>query len=71
MNQAHPVIAQNPDIRYLGRLLGDVIRTYGGERLFQQTEQIRTESVDRARGVESVEAVASSLSALNLDGGFH
>ena len=67
MTQAQPVITQNPDIRYLGRILGDVIRTYGGERLYQLTEQIRTESVDRARGVESVEAVASSLSALNLD----
>ena len=25
-----PAIAQNPDIRYLARLLGDVIRAYGG-----------------------------------------
>jgi len=67
MNQSHPVVSQNPDIRYLGRILGDVIRIYGGERLYQQTEQIRSESIDRARGVESVEAVASSLSALTLD----
>ena len=67
MNQLHPVVTQNPDIRYLGRILGDVIRTYGGERLYQQTEQIRSESIDRARGVESIEAVASSLSALTLD----
>ena len=67
MNQSQPNVTQNQDIRYLGRILGDVIRIYGGERLYQQTEQIRSESVDRARGVESVEAVASSLSALTLD----
>ena len=67
MNPSHPVVTQNPDIRYLGRILGDVIRTYGGERLYQQTEQIRSESIDRARGGESIEAVASSLSALTLD----
>ena len=27
-----PAVEQNPDIRFLGRLLGDVIRAYGGER---------------------------------------
>lgn len=67
MKKSQPSVTQNPDIRYLGRILGDVIRTYGGESLYQQTEQIRSESVDRARGVESVEAVANSLSALTLD----
>ncbi len=67
MTQSQLEISQNPDIRYLGRILGDVIRIYGGERLYQQTEQIRSESIDRARGVESIEAVASSLSALTLD----
>ena len=44
-------IAQNPDIRYLGKLLGDVIRAYGGEELFQRIEAIRSGSVDRYRGM--------------------
>jgi len=64
---ARPSIQQNPDIRYLGRLLGDVIRVYGGERLFKQTEYIRSTSVDRARGVAPAEGVDTGLSALTLD----
>jgi len=32
-----PAIANNPDIRFLGTLLGDVIRLYGGDRLFEAT----------------------------------
>lgn len=60
-------ITQNPDIRYLGRLLGDVIRRYGGERLFRQTETIRAASVDRARGVATADGVETGLSALTLD----
>jgi phosphoenolpyruvate carboxylase len=60
-------ISQNPDIRYLGRLLGDVIRVYGGERLFRQTEYIRSASVDRARGIAPAEGVDTGLSALTLD----
>ncbi len=67
MSPARPSITQNPDIRYLGRLLGDVIRIYGGERLFKQTEYIRSASVDRARGVAPAEGVDSGLSALTLD----
>ncbi len=67
MAESRPVITQNPDIRYLGRLLGDVIRIYGGERLYRQTEYIRSASVDRARGVASAEGVDSGLSALTLD----
>lgn len=67
MASARPSITQNPDIRYLGRLLGDVIRRYGGERLFRQTEYIRAASVDRARGVASAEGVEMGLSALTLD----
>ncbi|PSJ36728.1 phosphoenolpyruvate carboxylase [Sphingomonas deserti] len=46
-------IGQNPDIRYLGKLLGDVIRAYGGEQLFERIEQIRQASVDRYRGVDA------------------
>lgn len=48
---ASPPIAQNPDIRFLGRLLGDVIRGYGGAALYQRIEYIRATSVDRHRGV--------------------
>ena len=60
-------ISQNPDIRYLGRILGDVIRAYGGEKLFKQTEYIRSASVDRHRGVAEADAIDSGLEALNLD----
>jgi phosphoenolpyruvate carboxylase len=38
MSQNLPVIAQNSDIRFLGKLLGDVIRRQGGESLFQRIE---------------------------------
>ena len=67
---AHPpeaTISQNPDIRYLGRLLGDVIRAYSGEKLYRQTEYIRSASVDRARGVEGAHLVDTGLEALSLD----
>src|SRR4051812_8535110 len=67
MDAPRPTISQNPDIRYLGKLLGDVIRIYGGERLFRQTEYIRSASVDRARGVAPAEGVDSGLDALTLD----
>ncbi|WP_398288181.1 phosphoenolpyruvate carboxylase [Sphingomonas nostoxanthinifaciens] len=46
-----PPLTQNPDIRFLGRLLGDVIRAYGGDALFRRIEYIRSASVDRARGL--------------------
>jgi phosphoenolpyruvate carboxylase len=62
-----PPISQNPDIRYLGRLLGGVIRTYGGERLYRQTEYIRSASVDRARGIAAGAGTDTGLSALTLD----
>ncbi|MDQ4420832.1 phosphoenolpyruvate carboxylase [Sphingobium sp. DEHP117] len=60
-------ITQNPDIRYLGRLLGDVIRAYGGDKLYRQTEYIRSVSVDRARGVEGADVADTGLGALSLD----
>jgi phosphoenolpyruvate carboxylase len=60
-------IAQNPDIRFLGRILGDVIRELGGETLFRRTEYIRSASVDRHRGVAGAESVDSGLEALSLD----
>jgi phosphoenolpyruvate carboxylase len=66
MNRTAPQpIQQNPDIRFLGRMLGDVIRAYGGEKLFRQTEYIRAASVDRHRGV--ADAVDTGLEALSLD----
>ncbi len=60
-------ISQNPDIRFLGKMLGDVIRAYGGEKLFKQTEYIRSSSVDRFRGVEGADQSDRGLGALSLD----
>ncbi|WP_420139385.1 phosphoenolpyruvate carboxylase [Sphingomonas sp.] len=64
MSQVPPV-AQDPDIRFLGRLLGDVIRAYGGEALYRRIEYIRSTSVDRARGVGG--DVDPGLDALSLE----
>ena len=41
MTQLPPTVTQNADVRFLGKLLGDVIRTHGGESLFQRIEAIR------------------------------
>ena len=61
-------ITQNADIRYMGKLLGDVIRAYGGVELFERIESIRASSVDRYRGVaESPGAMDRGLDALSLD----
>ena len=62
-----PPIAQNADIRHLGKLLGDVIRAYGGDALFQRIEDIRAASVDRFRGIAGAAAVDRELDALSLD----
>lgn len=62
-----PPIANNPDIRFLGRLLGDVIRAYGGEALFKRIEYIRATSVDRHRGVAGADAIDPGLDRLSLD----
>ena len=62
-----PPITQNPDIRFLGRLLGDVIKAYGGEQLFRRIEYIRSASVDRARGIVDAHNIDSGLDALSLD----
>jgi phosphoenolpyruvate carboxylase len=67
MNEERPAIGQNPDIRYLGRLLGNVIRAYGGDQLFERTEYIRSTSVDRYRGLANGDAIDPGLSALSLD----
>ncbi len=60
-------ITQNPDIRFLGRVLGDVIRELGGDALYRRTEYIRSTSVDRHRGVAGADTVDSGLDALSLD----
>ena len=60
-------ITQNADIRYLGKLLGDVIRAFGGDALFQRIEDIRASSVNRHRGVADATAMDRGLDALTLD----
>jgi phosphoenolpyruvate carboxylase len=58
---------QNPDIKFLGRVLGDVIRTYAGEEVFRRIEYIRAASVDRHRGGAEPGAIDLGLGALDLD----
>ena len=60
-------LEQNADIRFLGRILGDVIRDYGGDALFRRTEHIRAASVSRYRGLTSKEATDLGLEELSLD----
>src|SRR4051812_39378572 len=60
-------VEQNPDIRYLGRLLGDVIRDHGGDLLFDRIENIRSASVNRHRGLAAQQDLVSGLEALTLD----
>ena len=60
-------VTQNADIRYLGRLLGDVIRAYGGQALFDRIETIRAASVDRHRGLAVAGSAEQHLQALDLD----
>ncbi|MBS0479966.1 MAG: phosphoenolpyruvate carboxylase, partial [Proteobacteria bacterium] len=60
-----PAITNNADVRFLGKLLGDVIRAYGGDELFRRTEYIRSASVDRHRGVGG--EVDLGLDRLSLD----
>ncbi len=67
MSPAPRPITQNADIRYLGRLLGDVIRAYGGQALFERIESIRASSVDRHRGLGDAAALGRGLDALSLD----
>ena len=62
-----PAVEQNPDIRFLGRLLGDVIREYGGEALFRRTESIRSASVGRHRGLTPPGSTDLGLEELSLD----
>jgi len=67
MSHNLPVIAQNSDIRFLGRLLGDVIRRQGGESLFHRIEAIRAASVDRHRGAAQPRELSAGLDSLSLD----
>jgi phosphoenolpyruvate carboxylase len=67
MTQLALVVAQNADVRFLGKLLGNVIREYGGEVLFRRIEYIRATSVDRHRGVADAHNVEPGLDALTLD----
>ena len=62
-----PPITNNPDIRFLGALLGDVIRAYGGDALFRRIEYIRSTSVDRARGRAGADTIDPGLDRLTLD----
>ncbi|MBC2778065.1 phosphoenolpyruvate carboxylase [Parasphingopyxis marina] len=62
-----PPISQNEDVRFLGKLLGDVIRAYGGDTLFRRTEYIRAASVDRHRGLAGSDAIDPGIDALTLD----
>src|SRR6202023_188592 len=67
MTSAAPAITQNPDVRFLGKLLGDVIRTYGGEKLLERIEAIRAASVDRYRGIANPRGLAAGWESLSLD----
>ena len=58
-------ISQNPDIRYLGKLLGRVIRAYAGDAIYQRIEGIRARSVDRHRGIEGARGAGTDLNALS------
>jgi len=61
-------IEQNPDIRYLGKLLGDAICEHDGDVLFDRIETIRSASVNRHRGLAEQQDLVSELEALTLDG---
>ena len=67
MDEARSPIMQNPDIRFFGKLLGQVIRELGGDRLYERTEAIRSTSVERYRGRSTPQDLATHLDALNLD----
>jgi phosphoenolpyruvate carboxylase len=67
MTPAAPAITQNADVRFLGKLLGDVIRTYGGDELLERIEAIRAASVDRYRGIANPRGLAAGWESLSLD----
>src|ERR1700761_1568246 len=55
-------------VRFLGRVLGDVIRTEDGEAVFNQIEETRQASVafHRAGDAEAARALAERLEGLSL-----
>ena len=57
------------DIRLLGRLLGETLRAYEGERAFEQVEEIRRLAVAsrRLEDVASHETLERTLEGLNTD----
>jgi phosphoenolpyruvate carboxylase len=67
MAQVPSTITQNADVRFLGRPLGDIIRRYGGQALFQRIEAIRAASVDRHRGIAHPRGWAAGLDTVSLD----
>jgi len=67
MKQHPRAIKQNSDVRFLGKLLGGVIRTFGGGALFDRIEAIRAASVDRYRGIANPRSLAPGLETLSLD----
>jgi phosphoenolpyruvate carboxylase len=67
MTQPPPAVTQNADVRFLGKLLGDVIRAHGGDSLFQRIEAIRAASVDRFRGIANPRIPTAGLETLSLD----
>jgi phosphoenolpyruvate carboxylase len=67
MKQPAPTITQNADVRFLGKLLGDVIRAHGGDALFRRIEAIRAASVDRYRGIANPRGLTAGLESLSLD----
>ncbi len=64
MNQP---LTQNADVRFLGKILGDVIRAHGGDALFLRIEAIRAASVDRYRGIANPRGLSAGLDTLSLD----
>src|ERR1700761_4220013 len=60
-------LTQNADVRFLGKLLGDVIRTHGGDALFERIEAIRAASVDRYRGISNPRGLSTRLDKLSPD----
>lgn len=67
MNQTLCTVTQNVDVRFLGSLLGEVIRAHGGQSLFERVEAIRAASVDRFRGIANPRVFAAGLGTLSLD----
>jgi phosphoenolpyruvate carboxylase len=61
--------AARHDLRFLGRLLGDVIREQDGEQVFERIEGARAASVaaHRIAGPETAAALAHRLESLDLD----